>query len=37
MGVKIREKEKKREMISSMAYTKVFGAHNYEIGSKYAT
>jgi hypothetical protein len=27
MGVKIREKEKKREMISPMAYTKILGAH----------
>jgi hypothetical protein len=34
-GVKIKEKEKKREVISPMIYTKIFGAHNYELGSQY--
>jgi hypothetical protein len=34
-GVKIKEQEKKREVISPMVYTKIFGAHNYEHGSKY--
>jgi hypothetical protein len=32
---KIKEKEKKREVISPMIYTKIFGAHNYELGPKY--
>jgi hypothetical protein len=35
-GAKLKEKEKKREVISPMIYTKIFGAHNYELGSKYA-
>jgi hypothetical protein len=34
-GVKIKEQEKKREVISPMVYTKIFGAHKYEHGSKY--
>jgi hypothetical protein len=35
-GAKIKEKEKKREVISPMIYTKIFGVHNFELGSKYA-
>jgi hypothetical protein len=34
-GAKLKEKEKKREVISPMTYTKIFGAHKYEVGSKY--
>jgi hypothetical protein len=34
-GAKIKEKEKKREVISPMIYTKIFGVHNYELGSRY--
>jgi hypothetical protein len=33
-GVRIKEKEIKREVISPMVYTKIFGALNYELGSK---
>jgi hypothetical protein len=34
-GAKIKEKGKKRVVISPMIYTKIFGVHNYELGSRY--
>jgi hypothetical protein len=34
-GAKIKEKEKKRGVITPMIYTRVFGVHKYELGSKY--
>jgi hypothetical protein len=34
-GAKIKEKEKKREVVSPMIYTKIFGVHKYELGSRY--
>jgi hypothetical protein len=33
-GAKLKEKEKEREVISPMIYTRIFGAHKYELGSK---
>jgi hypothetical protein len=36
-GVKIKEEEKKRGVISPMIYSKIFGVHNFELGSEYAT
>jgi hypothetical protein len=35
-GVKIKEKKKKRGVISPMIYSKIFGVHNFELGSEYA-
>jgi hypothetical protein len=34
-GAKIKEKEKKREVVSPMIYTKIFSVYKYELGSRY--
>jgi hypothetical protein len=31
-GVKIKEKEKKGEVITPMIYTRIFGVHKHELG-----
>jgi hypothetical protein len=34
LGSKIKEKERKGEVITPMIYTRIFGVHKYELGSK---